>query len=194
MLTVILTGGTSRRMGTDKACLEIFPGKTLLETLVERYERELGKVAVSVGRPGQFETFGAMELVDAFPGKGPINGLYSAFTQTRAEAAFLTAIDLPNGDAALAGRLYDMLPGYDGVVIRRDGAKFEPAFAVYAASCLDAAERALRSGELSFVHLFERLKIRYVSERELARWDLDKVLVNINTPEELRRFIRLFRT
>ena len=52
MTTVILTGGGSRRMGSDKAMLP-WQGKTMLQSLIDRYS-VLGDVAVSVNRPGRF--------------------------------------------------------------------------------------------------------------------------------------------
>ena len=51
MLTVILTGGSSRRMGRDKALLPFGDG-TLLQTLIDRYAA-LGPVGVSVDAAGR---------------------------------------------------------------------------------------------------------------------------------------------
>ena len=117
MLTVILTGGSSRRMGRDKALLPFDTG-TLLETLVKRY-REAGPVAVSVDRAGRFPVYGARELIDPFPGQGPINGIVAAFRETEAEAILLTAVDLPYGDPALAARLSALRGDSDVCLVRR---------------------------------------------------------------------------
>ena len=80
MLTVILTGGASRRMGRDKAMLKL-GGKTMLQHLIDKYST-LGEVAVSVNERGRFPFAGARELADEFPDMGPLNGLVSAFSKT----------------------------------------------------------------------------------------------------------------
>ena len=77
MLTVILTGGASRRMGRDKAMLPC-AGRTMLQYLIDKYS-VLGPVAVSVNAAGRFPFTGARELPDRWPNAGPLNGIAAAF-------------------------------------------------------------------------------------------------------------------
>lgn len=186
-MVVILTGGKSRRMGKDKAMLKV-NGQEMSLYLAKRYAEQFDAVAFSVDRAGRFETGGFPELPDAFPGLGPGNGLYSAFTVGGADTVFLTATDMPCGDPALAKRLEDMLTGYDACVIRRNDGRVEPLFAWYRKSCLPFIEENLRSGFFSLRRLFSLVNTRYVDEKELAGWDLETVLRNLNTPEEYARF------
>lgn len=180
MLTVILTGGGSRRMGRDKAQLP-FEGTSMSGALIKRYGKSLGDVAVSVDRAGRFMCDGATELVDSFPGKGPLNGLYSAFSSTGAELVFLTATDLPYGDPELAKLLADRIGGHDASVIQRSSGHLEPVFAVYRRSCLEAVKSCIEEGIFAFTRFFERIDVRLVPESELTGWELDRVLYNVNT-------------
>ena len=189
MLTVILTGGRSSRMGRDKALLPLGDG-TFLSQLVSRYRKALGRVAVSVDRAGRFSPCGALELVDAFPGKGPMNGLYSAFTQTDADTVFLTATDLPAGDPALARYLAERLEDCDACVIRRGDDFIEPLFAVYARSCLPVVRAYLETDCRAVHELLRDLRVRFVPESKLTAWALDLVLMNVNTPEDYARLQR----
>lgn len=187
MLTVILTGGKSRRMGRDKALLPV-GSETMSRMLAKRYAC-LGPVAFSVDRPGRFDCGGYLELTDAFPGRGPLNGLYSAFTQTNENAAFFTATDMPNGDPELARALYYGLGGYDASIIRRADGRLEPMFAVFHRRCLPQVKAALESECRSFRSVLERMNVRYFGEDELKEWDLNVILVNLNTPEAYERFL-----
>ena len=185
MLTVILTGGASRRMGRDKAMLP-FGNETLLQTLIDRYSA-LGPVGVSVDRAGRFPFHGATELPDPFPGQGPMNGVVSGFRQTEATELLLTAVDLPYGDPALAQRLNTLRGGADVCVLRRGPKGFEPLFAVYGRRCQETAENCLAEGRRSMMALFDRVKVRCVTPEELPGFDLERICTNINTQEDYRK-------
>ena len=187
MLTVILAGGQSRRMGQDKVTLP-FEGKSLLQVLIDRY-RALGEVAVCVDRPGRFSFQGALELVDTFPGQGPLNGIVSGFRQTDAEELLLTAADIPFGDAALARRLQALRGTADACVIRFAGGT-EPLFAVYGRSCLSVAETNLDAGERSMQALLRSATVQYLSEVIFPGFALNRTLFNMNTPEDYKLVIR----
>ena len=182
MLTVILAGGASRRMGRDKAMLP-YGGTTLLQYTINQYAA-LGPVAVSVNRAGKYAFSGAAELTDRFPDCGPLNGLVSAFAESDAEELLLTAVDLPFGDPALAQRLSELRGGADLCILRRGKKGVEPLFAVYGRRCGDAAEVCLAAGKKSVFDLFELVDVRYVEPAELPEFDLERILTNVNTPEE----------
>ena len=182
MLTVILTGGASRRMGRDKATLE-WNGTTMLQSLIDRYA-VLGPVAVSLDRAGRFSFHGAAELVDRFPGMGPLNGIVSGFESTDEPFLLLTATDLPFGEPALARRLEERIADAGAAVLQRGVKGMEPLFAVYARKALPEARACLVSGKKSFRDLFERIAVRFVLPGEVPGFDLEHILTNVNTPEE----------
>lgn len=188
MLTVILTGGQSRRMGRDKAALPAEDsGLTILETLIRRYS-PLGEVAVSVNSPGRFETYGAREICDLHPGQGPLSGLHAAL-KSGADTILLTACDLPNGDTSLAKRIIDAASRHDACIIRRYDGHIEPLFGVYGQGCLNAAVRCLEEGRRSMYSMLELVDTLYLEEAELDGFDLDKIFFNVNTPEDYSRFL-----
>lgn len=188
MLTVILTGGQSSRMGRDKALLPL-QHKTMSEALVQRYQRAFGEVAVSVNVKGRFPSGGARELVDAFPGIGPLNGLYSAFTQTDAELVFLTATDLPNGDPRLVQFLRNCIVKHDACVIQRADGNLEPLFALYRRTCLPYVQENLKLGRRSLHNILHKIDTRFIPEEELLmEFDLNTILLNLNTPTDYEAF------
>lgn len=192
MLTVILVGGASRRMGRDKALLE-YNGETMVQTLIDRYAAAFGEAAVSVNRAGRFRVRGAAELVDPFPDCGPLNGIIAGFDYTQDDMLFLTATDIPRGTPELAARLAEMCGEHDACVIKSGPKGVEPLFAVYRRSCRDAAAEALGSGRRSFRAVFDKLNVRFVTPEELDGFDLDYILDNVNTPEEYEKILRSAR-
>lgn len=186
MLTVILTGGASRRMGRDKAMLP-WNGETMMQSLINKYGKSLGPVAVSVNEPGRFAFQGAAELVDEYPNMGPLNGIVSGFEHSDEELMLLTGTDLPFGESGLAERLCELMGSADACVMRRGVKGMEPLFAIYRRSCLLPAKSCLAAGKKSFRDLFAHISVRYVQPEELPGFDLDKILMNVNTPEEYRK-------
>jgi len=185
MLTVILSGGGSRRMGRDKAMLP-FEGKTLLQASIDKY-LELGPVAVSVNEAGRFPFVNATELVDRWPDLGPLNGIISAFEETDAAEIFLTATDLPFGDPALVRRLSELRGDADACILKHGKKGIDPLFSVYGRGCYAAACACLAAGKKSFVDMLQGLNVRFVHSEELPEFDLDRVLTNVNTPEEFEK-------
>lgn len=176
MLTVILTGGASRRMGRDKAMLPV-DGKAMALMLAEKYA-ELGPVAFSVDRRGRFPMGEYRELEDRYPGCGPLNGLVSAFMDTEEDVIFLTATDMPGGDPVAVEHLLAHLGEHDACLYEG-----EPLFGVYRRSCLAPAVKSLEAGEYAL-----RRFLRKVDALELPA-PRREILQNLNTPEEYRDFL-----
>lgn len=177
MLTVILTGGASRRMGKDKAMLPV-TGQAMAINIAKRYEC-LGPVAFSVDRGGRFPLEGYRELVDRYPGCGPLNGLVSAFLDTDEDVIFLTATDMPAGEPEAVRRLLEQLGEHDACLFAG-----EPLFGVYRRSCLKTAQACLEAGEYAL-----RSFLRRIDALQLPVQD-PKMLANLNTQEEYETFIK----
>lgn len=182
MLTVILSGGASRRMGRDKVVLPARNGEALYKNLISRYS-PLGDVALSVDKAGKYELFGAAELVDEYPGEGPLNGVVSAFSQTDADLIFLTAADMPCGSAEAVGMLCRLLGDADACIAGTEE-RPEPLMGVYRRSCLSAALECLASGERAMSALLRRISAKYAGELPGA-----ETLTNLNTPDDYRKYI-----
>ena len=180
MLTVILTGGLSRRMGTDKSVLPV--GDTTLAFFLAKKYACLGPVCFCVDRPGRFPTAPYGELTDAYPGCGPLNGLVSAFRQTPEELVFLTAVDMPCASAAAVQALREAMGEAEACLY-----KGEPLFGLYRRSCLAAAERCLREGKNSFRDFLPLVNARLLPVEE------GPDLRNLNTPEEYNAYLSLLK-
>jgi len=189
MLTVILTGGGSRRMGRDKAMLPI-AGSTMLQYLIDKYS-PMGPVAVSVNKAGRFPFAGAVELVDRYPDMGPLNGFVSAYMESDEELIFMTGTDLPFGDTKLVNRLVELMGEAEACIMRRGKKGFEPLFAIYRRKCGDVAARCLAEGKKSIRDILDAVSVRYVETDELPEFDLDRMLMNVNTPEEFEEMKNL---
>jgi molybdopterin-guanine dinucleotide biosynthesis protein A len=185
----ILTGGQSRRMGTDKARLTLQG-----QSFVERVAAELSAVTPSVTIVGSSSTatqagIDLPTVSDVYPGWGALGGVHAALSACFAPWALIVACDFPFVTRELFARLNSFREGFDGVApIQRDGIP-QPLCALYRVGpCLGRAERLIKSGERKPVALLQSVETRWVSFAEVsALQGASSFFDNINTPEDYAR-------
>ena len=136
-VAVIMAGGKSSRMGQDKALLPV-DGRPRLSVLAERWRGVFDGLMISADTRERFaglDLSGARIVEDVRPGAGPMAGLEGVMTAGPADRYFLTAVDLPFGDPALAVELAGRMGDADACLIQRTGRGWEPLFALYDISC-----------------------------------------------------------
>jgi len=185
---VILAGGKSRRMGRDKLELSI-GGETLLESSVKRFSEAFRDVFISVADAGKYPEITAQRIVDVLPGAGPLSGLHASLSAVAADGVFLVAADLPFASALLAKRIIGLTGDKEAGVIRLHDGKLEPLFALYRTSLLSRCEAAIVSGDNRMTGVIFSADTRYIDTGELGDlWD-EKAIVNINSPEDYRKYL-----
>jgi molybdopterin-guanine dinucleotide biosynthesis protein A len=182
---VILVGGKSRRMGVDKAFLEI-DGTPLVERVLEVCRETFPRVMMIGGPTERLAGYNLPMYPDIYPGSA-LGGLYTGLVRAETPYVFAAACDLPFPSGAVARRLASLRSGFDAVVPKgRNG--FEPLFAIYARSCLEPMQSLLEQGNFRIYDFYPEIAVRYVPMEELALLaGDDRALINVNTPEEFAR-------
>lgn len=172
----IMAGGQSRRMGRDKAQLEL-DGQTLLDRLIDAANTTPDTVLV-VGRTGERDDVEWVE--DEEPGQGPLGGLKTALCHLDRPVA-LVACDMPLLDADALAWLLEAFEhaGPHGLAATRDG-RLEPLFSIYTPAALDLVEERLAAGQRSLRRLITAGDFARIE----APSEVAEKLANINTPEE----------
>ena len=129
---MILAGGRSRRMGRDKADLQV-GGQSLLVRTACVLSEVVDEILV-VGRDSFSSALphSVRAVPDEVPGIGPLGGLLSGLRRTTYPYAVVVACDLPFLDAGVLRHLLTLAPGYDAVVPFVGGHN-QPLHAVYRA-------------------------------------------------------------
>jgi molybdopterin-guanine dinucleotide biosynthesis protein A len=180
----ILAGGRSRRMGQDKALLEL-DGEPLAARAARTAAEAAGRAYI-VGPAAAYGHLGYPCLEERFPGLGPLSGLDAALRSGLATWCLLLACDMPGLDApSLRGLLQAAeQSGCDAAVTVSAGGRAEPLCAVYHARLAGLVEQHLLEGRLALHELLSR--IRWVP---LPAPHPD-FAANINTPEEWAQWNR----
>ncbi|MBA4423649.1 MAG: molybdenum cofactor guanylyltransferase [Syntrophus sp. (in: bacteria)] len=182
---VILVGGKSRRMGRDKAFLQI-AGKTLFERVLEIFRESFDRLLLVGDRAERFAGYALPVLPDIYPGSA-LGGLYTALYHAETEYIFVSSCDLPFPNREILLFLCSHRDGFDAAV-PNPAHGFEPLFALYAKSCLGPMRELLESGNRCVYDFYPRVRVRYVHGEELDPLDRDgRSFMNVNTPEEFEK-------
>lgn len=144
VLGVVLAGGRSRRLGTDKALVRL-GNETLLERSVRTLEAVARHVVIAGGESGRYAIPGIPCLADTIPDAGPLGGLCAAMQSTDAETILLLACDLPFVSAPLMQLLLTTDAGTP-VVIPRSGGIVQPLCGRFATNLRPSLQAYLAGG------------------------------------------------
>src|SRR5579884_1381171 len=147
---IILAGGRSTRMGTNKALLRL-PGNaalTFLDSLVSVLT-PLCEEVVIVAADAEYEATlarpGTRLVYDHISGHGPLMGLYSGLSAVSTSHALVVAVDMPCLQPALASFLLSQARE-DTLIVPRVGGIPQVLLAVYPHAVLPYMEQCLQNG------------------------------------------------
>ena len=170
---IILAGGKSSRMGTDKTRL-LYGGETLLERAYRRFSEQFDTLISARGDVGIPD---ARVICDILPGLGPISGLHAALQEY--ESVFLVATDMPFADPGIAKSVIEFGNGAAACAATSNG-RVEPLFAYYTRAVLPELENAITANDYSLHSLLERVGARHFEAPS-------EILDNINRPEDYEK-------
>ncbi|MBI2881416.1 MAG: molybdenum cofactor guanylyltransferase [Candidatus Tectomicrobia bacterium] len=189
---VILAGGQSRRMGTDKARLKV-DGVPLLDRVARVFRRTFSANLVIANDPGLYLGLGLPVHTDVYPNRGSLVGIYTGLLNAETPYIFCASCDMPFLNERLIRFLVDLRAGFDWV-LPFSGHGREPLHAVYGKGCLGPMERLIAEDNLAIVGIASEVRTRRVAAEEVAALD-PKFLsfMNCNTPEDLEAAAALAR-
>lgn len=168
---VILCGGDSSRMGSDKALLP-FGNCCLIEYLVHKFQPYFPKIYLSVKQKGIYSHLGlkVREISDIYLNAGPLAGVFSTLSMIDEEKAFYISIDTPFVNPELGAMLLEKSDSYDICTIQRKNEdESEILSAVYSKSCITKLGKCLLLRQHSMETVQGKCKTLYIPEEELEK-------------------------
>lgn len=178
---ILLAGGKSERMRTDKSLLPVH-GMPLIQHILEQLRPHFDEIIVSANDADKYAFLGVPIVPDKLPGQGPMGGILATLGASAHDLNFVMACDIPEVDLAVVQRLMIEARDADAAVPITEGGRLEPLFAVYRKTMIPVLEQCLRAGVRRIRDAFDRCNVHYVELGE-ASW-----LRNLNTPEEYADF------
>ncbi len=194
---IVLCGGSSRRMGRDKASLPFGGASLLAQTvcLIRPCVAQVVVVARSTAQqlPEDVKKLGIAIACDRRPGNGPLEAVAAGWAAlpTDTAAALVCGCDTPLVRSALVERLFRRVTGFDAVV-PMVGERVHPLLAVYARQSRPFVHQCLQQDKRSMRDLLQRIRVCWLKEHELREVDRElESFVNVNDEASYQRALRL---
>ncbi len=180
----VLAGGASRRMGQDKALLEL-DGVPMIVRMTRLAEPHVASVTV-VGPAERYASLGLRVVADRRPGTGPLGGIVTALGASSSRWNLILGCDLPYLTAEWLVWLIARTPDSSvQAVVPESRRGLEPLAAMYSKDCELAFSAALERGVRRVSEALEEIFYERVTA---GQWhevpSPDMLFQNMNTPED----------
>ena len=193
MTSIVLAGGKSSRLGRDKS-LQVIGAKSLIQWVVDHLTTLSTEIIIVTAHGEMLSCSSSTEIriaADVYPGKGSLVGIYSGLMASSSPRAIVVGCDMPFLSVDLLDYMSQISSTFD-VVVPRTRENVEPLCAVYSKNCLASIHNLLERDELRLSELLNMVKVRYIKEDEINRFDPEHLsFFNINTWADLAKARRL---
>lgn len=190
LCAIVLAGGRSRRMGQDKAWIEI-DAQPLIVRILAQLAVHTETIYLSVGAEAdaRYTSLGPPLLRDELPDAGPLAGLASALSAlqssaTSATRALVVSCDTPELPPTLIRRLIARSDAQlEALVVEDRTERLQPLLGCYRVTAGTKLQVAVGAGERRMRAVETLLRLRRVPLLD------GEELHNLNTPESLARYL-----
>ncbi|MFA4915970.1 MAG: molybdenum cofactor guanylyltransferase [Syntrophales bacterium] len=191
MTGIILAGGKSSRMKTNKAFLEI-ENERLIDMTVKIFREIFREVILVTNSPLAYLNQNVQIVTDIFKDKGALGGIYTGLFYASYGQAFVSACDMPFLNSSFIEYMVEHI-GYYDIIVPDSADGLQPLHAIYAKSCLPSIKKLITSDKLKVTGFYKGLKIFNISEEIIKAFDPDgRMFFNVNSKEDLELILRGF--
>jgi molybdopterin-guanine dinucleotide biosynthesis protein A len=185
MTGIVLSGGESRRMGTDKAFLKV-DGVPMIEHVLRTLQGVVSRIIIVTNSPDSYASYDVEVVTDACDKRGSLVGIYSGLLRSNDEYNIIVACDMPFLNPRLLVYMMSLADKYD-IILPKVGDFVEPLHTVYHKRLIPIMEDHINREQLQIRSIFAGRRIRYITEEEIDRFDPERrSFVNLNTQKEFK--------
>lgn len=178
---IILSGGQSTRMGTDKALVQI-NGETLLEKAIHICRPLCSQIFISSNNVAH-EKFGYKIIPDEIKNCGPLGGIYSCLKQSETDWNFVLSVDAAFVKPNFVSFLISEIGNYDAVAPVHDFGH-EPLIAMYHKNGLTIMKKMLDSKKYKMNNLLNSINTKFADSQKWVA-EFPELFRNLNHPSDI---------
>lgn len=177
---IILAGGKSARMGTDKGFV-MLNSKTFIAHIIDVLKPMVNDIVI-VSNNSDYDVYNLSRIDDIFENAGPLAGLYSGLKHSKSEFNLVLSCDVPLISNKVLNKLIEEFDKKMDVIQIQCQGKTMPLIAIYKKQCSKTLLELLHKGERRLQMAVEHLNTKTIT----LDHDLEYHVKNINTTEELK--------
>ncbi|MDF2608310.1 MAG: molybdopterin-guanine dinucleotide biosynthesis protein [Bacillales bacterium] len=162
---IVLAGGLSSRMGTNKAELEIGE-HTVIERIIKEFEPHTNETIIVTNDLNAYCKHNWKCVSDIYVQKGPLAGIHAGLLGSSNDINFVISCDMPFPNSKLITKMLRHIHCNDIVVPVING-KLHPLFGVYKKTILSELINCLEQDNLRVRKMYEKVSTYYITELEL---------------------------
>jgi len=177
---IILAGGKSTRMGTDKGFLK-FNGKSFIEYSIAALKPLVSQIII-VSNNADYDIFNVKRVEDVIKEAGPLAGIYTGLKTSKTEFNLVLSCDVPLITKEILEMLIEAQDRQSDIIQIVSQGKSMPLIALYKKCCETQFYQLLKNDERRLHVAVNQCKVKNItlsSQTELFT-------KNINTPEDLK--------
>ncbi len=180
---IILAGGKSSRMGTDKGFLQL-NNRSFVEYSIKALKPLVSDILI-VSDHTTYDSFGYKRIKDVVKDAGPVAGIYSGLETTKSEYNLVLSCDIPLINTSILEKLIDAIDDTSEIIQIEANGKTMPLIAFYKKDCKEKFYNALQNDERRLRVVVNQCKTKNV----LLNANEYDTTMNVNTKEELKTII-----
>ncbi len=192
IIGVILAGGKSSRMGTNKSFLK-FGNQTIIEPIAELMKSIFTDVIIITNATDEYKFLNLPLYEDIYKWKGPLAGIHSALIHSITEKIFILSCDVPLMTKEMIQYLVDY-KSEKQIVFCEAAGYHQPLVGIYSKEILSEIEKFISDNEMgdkSFHQFLKNIDAEIICPDKLPFYK-DELFFNVNRPEDYKQILKLF--
>lgn len=181
---IILAGGKSSRMGTDKGFV-MYKHQSFMDHIIEALKQVVNNIII-VSDNTDYDDFNLKRVDDIIKDSGPLAGLYSGLTHSNTQDNLVLSCDIPLINTEILQKLVAHKDDNVDIIQLESMGKTMPLIALYKKECAQICYDLLQRNERRMSALINSLNTKTI----VLDQDLEEFTLNVNTLNELNALKR----
>ena len=181
----ILAGGQSKRLGANKALIEI-GGERLIDIMLRKLSAVFSELVLITIPEHNYPDIKQKKIFDIVPNKSSLGGVYTGLMESNSSHSFFLACDMPFINMEFIKFMLEKKLDYD-LLIPETNKGFQPLHAIYSKSCISHIKKLMDENNFKILDFFDKVRLKCIPEKICREFDPEeKMFLNINTVEDLK--------
>ncbi len=176
---IVIAGGKSRRMGTDKSSL-LYRQQSFLDRAVGLLRNFTADIIVSTNEQIASTDFNA--IPDIIQNAGPMGGLYACLPHIKNDRALVIPVDMPLLNVEVLQYLLQQADLHQKISIFQAGGRLQMLTGLYHKDIVPLLQKHIATGDYKLRNLLNTIPYQIIDADHF-----NSLFININTPEQLTK-------